>query len=102
MTAPDALGSPGMPLVEAKRKTTLEKQRQTFEKTKDPVQKEAQAAILATITLVAPLAAVPLKIMLWRSPRGASPVIAAGDFGTGTLSPVSGARVYSTNAGSMA
>jgi hypothetical protein len=46
---PEALGSPGMPLVESKRKTTIEKQRQTFEKTKDPVQKEAHAAILATM-----------------------------------------------------
>jgi tetratricopeptide (TPR) repeat protein len=48
---PEAMGlmSPGMPLVEAKKKTTLEKQRQVFEKTKDPVQKEAQAAILATM-----------------------------------------------------
>lgn len=46
---PEALGSPGMPLVDAKRKTTIEKQRQTFEKTKDPVQKEAHAAILATM-----------------------------------------------------
>jgi len=46
---PEALGRPGMPLVEAKKKTTIEKQRQLFEKTKDPVQKEAQAAILATM-----------------------------------------------------
>ena len=46
---PEALVSPGMPLVAAKKKTTLEKQRQTFEKTKDPVQKEAHAAILATM-----------------------------------------------------
>ncbi|HEY5947243.1 MAG TPA: AgmX/PglI C-terminal domain-containing protein [Kofleriaceae bacterium] len=46
---PEALGRPGMPLVEAKKKTTIEKQRQVFEKTKDPVQKEAQAAILATM-----------------------------------------------------
>jgi tetratricopeptide (TPR) repeat protein len=46
---PEALGRPGMPLVEAKKKTTLDKQRQTFDKTKDPVQKEAQAAILATM-----------------------------------------------------
>lgn len=49
MFEPEALGSPGMPLVEAKKKTTLEKQRQVYEKTKDPVQKEAQAAILATM-----------------------------------------------------
>ena len=46
---PEALGAPGMPLVEAKKKTTIEKQRQVYEKTKDPVQKEAQAAILATM-----------------------------------------------------
>ncbi|NVB81289.1 MAG: AgmX/PglI C-terminal domain-containing protein [Kofleriaceae bacterium] len=49
MFEPEALGSPGMPLVEAKKKTTLEKQRQVYEKTKDPVQKEAQAAVLATM-----------------------------------------------------
>jgi tetratricopeptide (TPR) repeat protein len=46
---PEALGRPGMPLVEAKRKTTIEKQRTVFASTKDPVQKEAQAAILATM-----------------------------------------------------
>ncbi len=46
---PQGLGRPGMPLVEAKRKTTVEKQRQVFTNTKDPVQKEAQAAILATM-----------------------------------------------------
>ena len=46
---PEALGRPGMPLVEAKKKTTVEKQRALFEKTKDPVQKQAQAAVLATM-----------------------------------------------------
>jgi hypothetical protein len=46
---PEALGRPGMPLVEAKKKTTIEKQRTVFQNTKDPVQKEAQAAILATM-----------------------------------------------------
>lgn len=46
---PEALGRPGMPLVEAKKKVTIEKQRQVFTSTKDPVQKEAQAAILATL-----------------------------------------------------
>lgn len=46
---PEALGSPGMPLVEAKKKTTIDKQRQAFEKAKDPVQKQAHAAILATM-----------------------------------------------------
>lgn len=46
---PQALGRPGMPLVEPKRKTTLDKQRAVFAKTKDPVQKEAHAAILATM-----------------------------------------------------
>ncbi|HEY5928118.1 MAG TPA: AgmX/PglI C-terminal domain-containing protein [Kofleriaceae bacterium] len=46
---PEALGRPGMPLVAAKKKTTIEKQRQLFEKTKNPVEKEAQAAILATM-----------------------------------------------------
>ncbi|MEO6774672.1 MAG: AgmX/PglI C-terminal domain-containing protein [Kofleriaceae bacterium] len=46
---PEALGRPGMPLVDAKRKTTLEKQRAIVTKTKDPVQRQAQAAILATM-----------------------------------------------------
>ncbi len=48
---PEAMGlmSPGMPLVEAKKKTTLDKQRQAFEKAKDPVQKQAQGLILATM-----------------------------------------------------
>jgi hypothetical protein len=46
---PAALGAPGMPLVEAKRKTTLDKQKAVFQTTKDPVQKEAQAAVLATM-----------------------------------------------------
>ncbi|MGE0870821.1 MAG: AgmX/PglI C-terminal domain-containing protein [Kofleriaceae bacterium] len=46
---PEALGRPGMPLVEAKKKITIEKQRTVFSSTKDPVQKEAQAAILATM-----------------------------------------------------
>ncbi|HEY4182118.1 MAG TPA: AgmX/PglI C-terminal domain-containing protein [Kofleriaceae bacterium] len=46
---PEALGRPGMPLVEAKKKITLDKQRQTFQTAKDPVLKEAQAAILATM-----------------------------------------------------
>jgi len=46
---PEALGRPGMPLVEAKKKTTIEKQRAVFAGTKDPVQKQAHAAILATM-----------------------------------------------------
>jgi hypothetical protein len=46
---PEALGQPGMPLVEAKKKTTLEKQRALVQSTKDPVQKQAQAAVLATM-----------------------------------------------------
>ncbi|HEX3761042.1 MAG TPA: AgmX/PglI C-terminal domain-containing protein [Kofleriaceae bacterium] len=44
-----ALGRPGMPLVEAKRKTTKEKQKALVTSTKDPVQKQAQAAIYATM-----------------------------------------------------
>jgi hypothetical protein len=43
------LGRPGMPLVEAKRKTTKEKQRDLVQKTKEPVAKQAQAAIYATM-----------------------------------------------------
>jgi hypothetical protein len=46
---PEALGSPGMPIVDARKKTTIDKQRQTFENTKDPVQKQAHAAVLATM-----------------------------------------------------
>ncbi len=46
---PGALGRPGMPLVSPKKKTTLEKQRETFAKQKDPVQRQAHAAILATL-----------------------------------------------------
>jgi len=38
-----------MPLVEAKKKTTLDKQRALVQTTKDPVAKQAQAAILATM-----------------------------------------------------
>jgi hypothetical protein len=43
------LGRPGMPLVEAKRKTTKEKQRALVQSTKDPIAKQAQAAIYATM-----------------------------------------------------
>lgn len=46
---PEALGRPGMPLVEAKRAVTIEKQRQVVASTKDLVQREAQAAVLATM-----------------------------------------------------
>ena len=46
---PEALGRPGQPLYEPKRKTTIDKQRATFANTKNPVEKEAQAAILATL-----------------------------------------------------
>jgi hypothetical protein len=46
---PEALGRPGMPLVEAKRKTTIEKQRAAIQAAKDPVTKQAQAAVLATM-----------------------------------------------------
>ena len=47
---PDAaLGRPGMPLVQAKRQTTKEKQKALVVSTKDPVAKQAQAAIYATM-----------------------------------------------------
>ncbi len=49
---PEALGAPGMPLVDLKRKTTLDKQRAAFEKAKDPVLKQAHAAVLATMLYV--------------------------------------------------
>jgi tetratricopeptide (TPR) repeat protein len=46
---PSALDRPAMPLVEAKRRTTLDKQRALVQSTRDPVAKQAQAAILATM-----------------------------------------------------
>ncbi|MFT3692514.1 MAG: AgmX/PglI C-terminal domain-containing protein [Kofleriaceae bacterium] len=46
---PEALGRPGMPLVDSKRPTTIEKQRAVVASTKDLVQREAQAAVLATM-----------------------------------------------------
>jgi hypothetical protein len=42
-------GRPGMPLVDAKRKTTRDKQRDLVRSTKEPVAKQAQAAIYATM-----------------------------------------------------
>ncbi len=52
MFEPEALGSPGMPLAEAKKKTTLDKQRAAYDKAakgKDSVMRQAQAAVLATM-----------------------------------------------------
>ncbi|TMQ11019.1 MAG: hypothetical protein E6J90_26205 [Deltaproteobacteria bacterium] len=49
---PEALDRPGMPLVEAKRATTVPKQCKLVQTTKEPVQKQAQAAILATMLYV--------------------------------------------------
>ena len=49
MFEPEALGRPGMPLVNAKRATTIDKQRKVFEATKEPVLRQAQAAVLATM-----------------------------------------------------
>jgi tetratricopeptide (TPR) repeat protein len=46
---PQALGLPGMPIVGAKKKMTLEKHRDALAKTKDPVIKQAEAAIIATM-----------------------------------------------------
>jgi hypothetical protein len=46
---PEAMYVPAMMLYEPKKKTTLDKQRKTFADTKDAVQKEAQAAVLATL-----------------------------------------------------
>lgn len=51
---PDALSRPGMPLVDPKRptkidKTAIDKQRNLVQSTKDPIAKQAQAAILATM-----------------------------------------------------
>jgi hypothetical protein len=46
---PEALGRPGMPMVDSKRPTTIEKQRKVVADAKDPVVKQAQAAVLATM-----------------------------------------------------
>jgi tetratricopeptide (TPR) repeat protein len=46
---PGALNRPGMPLVEPKRKTTLAQQRSIVANARDPVLKQAQAAVLATM-----------------------------------------------------
>ncbi|HEY6176399.1 MAG TPA: AgmX/PglI C-terminal domain-containing protein [Kofleriaceae bacterium] len=51
---PTAIERPGMPLVEPKRptkldKTAIDKQRALVQSTKDPIAKQAQAAILATM-----------------------------------------------------
>ena len=46
---PDAIGRPDMPLYDPKRPTTLDKQRALVQGTKDPVQKQAYGAILATM-----------------------------------------------------
>ena len=53
--SPEAIDRPGMPLVDPKKptkvgdKTAVEKQRQLVQTTKDPIAKQAQAAILATM-----------------------------------------------------
>ena len=53
--SPEAIERPGMPLVDPKKptkvgdKTAVDKQRQLVQTTKDPVAKQAQAAILATM-----------------------------------------------------
>ena len=46
---PVALSRPGMPLVEPKRKTTLAQQRSIVANARDPVLRQAQAAVLATM-----------------------------------------------------
>lgn len=48
---PESLGRPGMPLVDPKgaKKPTLDKQRAAVASAKDPVLKQAQAAVLATM-----------------------------------------------------
>ncbi|HEY3802595.1 MAG TPA: AgmX/PglI C-terminal domain-containing protein [Kofleriaceae bacterium] len=49
MFEPEALGRPGMPTVDSKRPTTIDKQRKLVDTAKDPVVKQAQAAVLATL-----------------------------------------------------
>ena len=46
---PEAIVRPGVPLVDPKRSISLEKQRALVQSTKDPVVKQAQAAVLATM-----------------------------------------------------
>jgi tetratricopeptide (TPR) repeat protein len=46
---PDALSRPGMPLIDPKRPTTADKLRAAIQSAKDPVLKQAQAAILVTM-----------------------------------------------------
>lgn len=46
---PTALDTPGMPLVDPKRPTTIDKQRAQVASAKDPVVKQAQAAVLTTM-----------------------------------------------------
>ncbi len=46
---PEAMGLPGMPMVQAKRKMTIDKHRAEIQKAKDPVVKQAEAAIVATM-----------------------------------------------------
>ncbi len=46
---PEALARPGMPLVNAKKKIALDKQRAAFASKKDKVEKEAAAEVLATM-----------------------------------------------------
>jgi hypothetical protein len=46
---PQAIYAPSMMLIYSKKKVTLEQQRAVLAKTKDPVQHEAQAAVLATM-----------------------------------------------------
>ena len=46
---PEALGRPGIPLVQAKRKTTIEREQAALKRTKDLVEQQAHAAIIATM-----------------------------------------------------
>jgi tetratricopeptide (TPR) repeat protein len=46
---PEALGAPGMPMTPPKKKLTIEKHRAEIAKAKDPVVKQAEAAIVATL-----------------------------------------------------
>ena len=46
---PEALGQPGMPMTPPKKKMTIDKHRAEIGKAKDPVVKQAEAAIVATM-----------------------------------------------------
>jgi len=68
---PGALNRPGMPLVEPKRKTTLAQQRSIVANARDPVLRQAQAAVLATMLYQEAKTNKPNEKALWTEARQA-------------------------------